>query len=106
MDSALHWSAGCQTNPVTSYSAGENKIHNTQYFIQILRGFRKFGQKKSWHLVGLICTLVCFPFIFQPCVIPEAGGQTQAIYYSVFAMVHCFGWASMQVSDYEMCPKH
>ena len=53
--------------------------------------------------MGLICTLVCFPFIFQPCVIPKASGQTQAIYYSVFAMVHCFGWASMQVNDFMKC---
>ena len=56
---------------------------------------RKFGQRKSWHLVGLVCTLVSFPFIFQPCII---SAEAQAIYYAVLAVVYCFGWASQQVN--------
>ena len=47
--------------------------------------------------MGVLCTLVSFTFIFQPCPISEASGETQAIYYSVLAMVNCFGWASQQV---------
>ena len=56
---------------------------------------RKFGQRKSWHLVGLVCTLVSFPFIFQPCII---SAEAQAIYYAVLTVVYCFGWASQQVN--------
>ena len=93
MVTSRHWSDGCQTNPATTFSACEKKIHTTQCtYIFICR---KFGQRKSWHLVGLVCTLVSFPFIFQPCII---SAEAQAIYYAVLTVVYCFGWASQQVN--------
>jgi hypothetical protein len=32
---------------------------------------RVYGRRKSWHLVGSLCILLSFPFIFLPCL----GGQ-------------------------------
>ena len=58
---------------------------------------RKFGQRKSWHLVGLLYTLVSFPFIFI--FSPITPNTIYYFYYAVFATVHCFGWASQQVID-------
>ena len=61
---------------------------------------RKYGQKKSWHLVGFICVVISFPFIFMPCIsCSTSDGWAQLIYYSAFAVVFQFGWASMQVSS-------
>ena len=60
--------------------------------------FRKYGQKKSWHLVGLVCVLISFPFIFLPCIGCSGSDEwAQLIYYSAFAIIFQFGWASMQV---------
>jgi hypothetical protein len=30
--------------------------------------FRVYGRRKSWHLVGSLCILISFPFIFLPCL--------------------------------------
>ena len=66
--------------------------------ILIISAFRKYGQKKSWHLVGLVCVLISFPFIFLPCIgCADSDEWAQLIYYSAFAIIFQFGWASMQV---------
>ncbi|KAF7657202.1 hypothetical protein LDENG_00030570 [Lucifuga dentata] len=31
-------------------------------------GFFGYGKRKTWHLLGAICVLVTFPFIFNPCL--------------------------------------
>ena len=63
---------------------------------------RKYGQKKSWHLVGLVCVLASFPFIFMPCIsCSTSDGWAQLIYYSAFAVIFQFGWASMQVGHWK-----
>ena len=69
------------------------------YDIPYMIVLRKYGQKKSWHLIGMFCVLVSFPFIFMPCVGCSNSDQwVQLIYDSVFAGVFQFGWASMQIS--------
>ena len=66
---------------------------------------RKYGQKKSWHLIGLVCVLVSFPFIFMPCVgCTDSDQWAQLIYYSAFAGIFQFGWASMQISHLALIP--
>ena len=66
---------------------------------------RTYGQKKSWHLVGLVCVLVSFPFIFLPCIdCSDSDEWAQLIYYSAFAIVFQFGWASMQISHLALIP--
>ena len=67
--------------------------------------YRKYGQKKSWHLVGFICVLISFPFIFMPCIsCADSDGWAQLVYYSAFAVVFQFGWASMQISHLALIP--
>ena len=71
----------------------------------ILSSIRKYGQKKSWHLVGLVCVLLSFPFIFLPCIdCSDSDEWAQLIYYSAFAVVFQFGWASMQISHLALIP--
>ena len=61
---------------------------------------RKYGQKKSWHLVGFVCVMISFPFIFLPCMGCSLSDEwAQLIYYSAFAIIFQFGWASMQVNS-------
>jgi len=66
---------------------------------------RKYGQRKAWHLIGTLCVTLSFPFLFQSCL----GGQdsdewAQLIYYSAFAIVFQFGWASVQISHLALIP--
>jgi len=66
---------------------------------------RRYGQKKSWHLVGTICVLVSFPFIFLPCIgCSNSDEWAQLIYYSAFAVIFQFGWASVQISHLALIP--
>ena len=98
MVTSQHRSDGCRTNTETPSFVCEKKILKTVFVHIYLLNSRKFGQRKSWHLVGLVCTLVSFPFIFQPCLIADTQAN-QAIYYAVLTVVLCFGWASQQVSQ-------
>ena len=55
--------------------------------------------------MGFICVVISFPFIFMPCVsCSTSDGWAQLIYYSAFAVVFQFGWASMQVSSDSFMP--
>jgi len=66
---------------------------------------KKYGQKKSWHLIGTICVLFSFPFIFLPCIeCSKADEWAQLIYYSAFAIIFQFGWASVQISHLALIP--
>jgi len=66
---------------------------------------RKYGTQKSWHLLGTICVLGSFPFIFLPCLGCESWDQEdQLIYYSVFVCIFQFGWASTQISHLALIP--
>ena len=83
-------------DPFILCRCGKNWIQFRIYFVNFNR---KYGQKKSWHMVGLISVLISFPFIFMPCISCEdSDGWAQLIYYSAFAVVFQFGWASMQVN--------
>ncbi|XP_023341716.1 major facilitator superfamily domain-containing protein 12-like isoform X1 [Eurytemora carolleeae] len=60
---------------------------------------RKYGGRKSWHLIGSACVLVSFPFIFLPCIGCETALRgTQMFYYSCFIILFQFGWACVQIS--------
>ena len=86
---------------MASFSAGEVSMDRSQSVTR-LTVCRKYGQKKSWHLVGLVCVLASFPFIFMPCIsCSTSDGWAQLIYYSAFAVIFQFGWASMQVGHWE-----
>ncbi|XP_023336394.1 major facilitator superfamily domain-containing protein 12 [Eurytemora carolleeae] len=66
---------------------------------------RKYGKRKSWHLLGTICILGSFPFIFLQCLgCGESDEWAQLIYYSGFAVIFQFGWACVQISHLSLIP--
>uniref|UniRef100_A0A8C3SI03 Major facilitator superfamily domain containing 12 n=1 Tax=Chelydra serpentina TaxID=8475 RepID=A0A8C3SI03_CHESE len=70
-------------------------------------GCGRYGRRKSWHLVGTVCVLVSFPFIFNPCLgCTEATPQWAAlIYFIPFIVIFQFGWAATQISHLSLIPE-
>jgi len=66
---------------------------------------RKYGRRKSWHLIGVLCVVVSFPFIFHSCLGCQGSDEwAQVIYYSAFAVIFQFGWAACQISHLALIP--
>ena len=60
------------------------------------------GQRKSWHLLGVLCVLLSFPFCFQ---LPDARLDpifSPFIYYTWFVLLFQFGWACSQIGHLSM----
>ncbi|KAM4629202.1 major facilitator superfamily domain-containing protein 12 [Polymixia lowei] len=70
-------------------------------------GFLGYGKRKTWHLLGTVCVLVSFPFIFNPCLACNANTPqwAQLIYYSPIVIVFQFGWAATQISHLSLIPE-
>ncbi|KAK0139704.1 Major facilitator superfamily domain-containing protein 12 [Merluccius polli] len=69
-------------------------------------GFRKYGKRKTWHLIGSLCVLLSFPFVFSPCL-PCAASAPQwswLVYFSPFILLFQFGWAAVQVTHLALIP--
>ncbi|XP_011300736.1 major facilitator superfamily domain-containing protein 12 [Fopius arisanus] len=65
----------------------------------------RYGRRKTWHLLGTVCVLFSFPFIFSKCINCEyAEHWAQLIYYSAFIIIFQFGWASVQISHLSLIP--
>ena len=65
----------------------------------------RYGNRKTWHLLGTICVLFSFAFIFSKCIHCENASQSaQMVYYSAFIIIFQFGWAATQVSHLAMIP--
>lgn len=65
----------------------------------------KYGRRKTWHLLGTICVLTSFPFLFLKCVGCSNSHQSaQFIYYAAFITIFQFGWAAVQVSHLSLIP--
>ena len=69
----------------------------------------RYGNRKSWHLIGTLCVLFSFLFIFLPCINchgpPEnPSTSAQMVYYSAFIIIFQFGWAAVQISHLAMIP--
>ena len=66
----------------------------------------KYGRRKIFHLIGLICVACSFFFIWYPCIgcelLPE---RYKVLYYSSFAAVFQFGWASTQICQLALIPE-
>ncbi|KAK7496875.1 hypothetical protein BaRGS_00011855 [Batillaria attramentaria] len=64
-----------------------------------------YTKRKSWHLFGILCTAVSFPFIFSPVY----GGHTSDfgvfVYYAAFVIIFQIGWASVQISHLSLIPE-
>ncbi|KAK0057321.1 major facilitator superfamily domain-containing protein 12-like isoform X2 [Biomphalaria pfeifferi] len=62
-------------------------------------GFWKLGRRKSWHLLGTICVMASFPFLFSECITcSHAPNIAQFVYYAPFVVIFQFGWAATQIS--------
>ncbi|XP_039984136.1 major facilitator superfamily domain-containing protein 12 isoform X2 [Xiphias gladius] len=66
-----------------------------------------YGKRKTWHLLGTVCILVSFPFVFSPCLAcAESTPQwAQVVYFSPFVIVFQFGWAATQISHLSLIPE-
>ncbi|KAJ8011019.1 hypothetical protein DPEC_G00053850 [Dallia pectoralis] len=70
-------------------------------------GFRTYGKRKTWHLVGTVCVLVSFAFIFNQCLdcnqyTPQGVSLT---YFIPFIIIFQFGWAATQISHLSLIPE-
>lgn len=66
----------------------------------------RYGRRKSWHLVGVLCVALSFPFVFNLCIdCKDASYWAQFIYYVPFIVVFQFGWASTQISHLSLIPE-
>lgn len=66
----------------------------------------KYGRRKIWHLIGTLCVLGAFPFIFSPCIECENSHRwSQLFYYCIFVIIFQFGWASVQISHLSLIPE-
>uniref|UniRef100_A0A7N6F798 Major facilitator superfamily domain containing 12 n=1 Tax=Anabas testudineus TaxID=64144 RepID=A0A7N6F798_ANATE len=67
----------------------------------------RHGKRKTWHLLGTVCVLVSFPFIFNPCLLCTAKTPPwlQIVYFSPFIIVFQFGWAATQISHLSLIPE-
>lgn len=68
--------------------------------------FKYYGKRKLWHIIGTICVLLSFPFIFNKCLTCESGSSTSLVlYYTAFVVVFQFGWAAVQISHLSLIPE-
>ncbi|XP_056233988.1 major facilitator superfamily domain-containing protein 12 [Seriola aureovittata] len=70
-------------------------------------GVLGYGKRKTWHLLGTVCVLVSFPFIFNPCLACNANTPQWAeiLYFSPFIIIFQFGWAATQISHLSLIPE-
>ncbi|XP_060535155.1 major facilitator superfamily domain-containing protein 12-like [Cylas formicarius] len=65
-----------------------------------------YGRRKIWHLIGTVCVLLTFPFIFSPCIGCETSSTTaRMVYYSMFIIIFQFGWAAVQIAHLSLIPE-
>ena len=63
------------------------------------------GKRKAWHLIGTLCVLGSFPFIFVPCITCSMSHESaQLVYYAAFVIIFQFGWAAVQISHLAAIP--
>lgn len=71
-----------------------------------VNGFFNYGRRKSWHLVGVICVVFSFGFMFNLCPTCENSDLwARFIYYAPFVVIFQFGWAATQISHLSLIPQ-
>ncbi|XP_058793955.1 major facilitator superfamily domain-containing protein 12-like isoform X2 [Phymastichus coffea] len=66
----------------------------------------QYGKRKTWHLIGTVCVLGTFPFMFSQCLGCQMSHQwAQLVYYTVFVCIFQFGWAAVQISHLSLIPE-
>lgn len=62
-------------------------------------GLFRYGRRKTWHLLGVICVLGSFPFCFNLCVgCAHSDLGAQFFYYMMFIIIFQFGWSCSQIT--------
>ncbi|XP_029286402.1 major facilitator superfamily domain-containing protein 12 [Cottoperca gobio] len=66
-----------------------------------------YGKRKTWHLLGTVCVVVSFPFIFNPCLAcnDNTPHWAQIVYFSPFIIIFQLGWAATQISHLSLIPE-
>jgi len=67
----------------------------------------QYGRRKIWHLAGVTCVSVSFPFVFSLCIVDfsHASQLSLMIYYIPFIVLFQSGWASSQVTHLSLIPE-
>lgn len=66
----------------------------------------RYGKRKVWHLIGTVCVILTFPFIFSPCINCDSSSRwSQMLYFSMFIIIFQFGWAAVQISHLSLIPE-
>ena len=66
---------------------------------------KKYGNLKSWHLLGTFLVASTFPLIFRKSVFQDHSTASEpelVIYYSITSTLYAFGWAISQISHLSM----
>lgn len=65
-----------------------------------------YGRRKSWHLVGVVCVIISYAFVFNKCfVCSTVSTWSLLVYYSPFVILFQFGWASTQIAHLSLIPE-
>ncbi|XP_074490913.1 major facilitator superfamily domain-containing protein 12 isoform X2 [Sebastes fasciatus] len=66
-----------------------------------------YGKRKTWHLMGTVCVVVGFPFLFNPCLAcnDNTPQWAQLVYFTPFIIIFSFGWAAIQISHLSLIPE-
>lgn len=67
----------------------------------------KYGRRKLWHLIGVCCVSISFPFIYIKCFGCTRNSEDYAkvIYYVPFIVIFQFGWATTQIAHLSLIPE-
>lgn len=64
------------------------------------------GRRKIFHLLGIVCVTCVFFFIWNKCLGCQDDPQLyQVLYFSCFAVIFQFGWASTQLGQLALLPE-
>ncbi|XP_014668443.1 PREDICTED: major facilitator superfamily domain-containing protein 12-like [Priapulus caudatus] len=64
-----------------------------------------YGKRKTWHLIGTVCVVASFPFLFIMAPgYPNISHIAMFVYYAPLIVVFQFGWAATQVSHLSLIP--
>lgn len=65
----------------------------------------RYGRRKTWHLVGTLCVVGSFPFLFaRPLGGQGSSQEAEFVYYAALIIIFQLGWASTQVSHLSLIP--
>lgn len=62
-----------------------------------------YGRRKIFHLIGVVAFVCSFFFLWHDCF--GCNGKYKTLYYSVFAVVFQFGYASTQIPQLALVPE-